>query len=194
MIFTGTSAYTYEGKETEYHYAVNASYMEQAAFVISVTDGVIINGNYVSALKDVIFNLKLVQSFTDIDMSQFYVDNGLNLDMFASFDEETGVSDMLKVFADDGVIDSLISALDDNIAYRTGMRRDGVTEAVVGLIKTITARVATFGNGLDADATMDFIQKFTESDISGESIVNAYLNSDNYKKNKADNVVPIKGE
>lgn len=187
MNFTETGSYTYNGETKEYHYSPTATYMEQVAFVNGVTSTVITDSGYMPLLKDVVFNLRLVQMFTDIDMSQFNDDDGLNLDMFAKFDEETGMSEYLKLdLFDSGLTNALIKSVDDNIAYKTGIRRDGITESIVDLINTVKDRLATWGEGLTAEDALDFIDKFKQSGINGENIVKTYLDSDNYKKNVLD--------
>lgn len=190
LIEKGT--YIYNGKMVEYNYATTASYLEQATFVSNATNAVIVDGDYIPLLKDVIFNLKLVQMFTDIDMSQFNDDEyNLDLDKFTEFDEITGVSELVKIGIDDNTLLNLINSVDDNIAYKTGIHKDDISTAITDLIKTVSKRLDTFGDGLDSDMVVDFIDKFNKSGINGEKIVDTYLNSDKYKKNVA-NIVDSK--
>lgn len=224
MNFTETGSYIYNGEQKEYHYSPNATYMEQVAFVNGVTSIVITDSGYMPLLKDVVFNLRLVQMFTDIDMNQFNDDDGLNLDMFAEFDEETGISEYLKLdLFDSGLINALMKSVDDNIAYKTGIRRDSITESIVELINIAKDRIATWGEGLTAEDALDFIDKFKQSGINAEGIAKAYFDNEGVKKNmevidkknadirdlkqklndvtaknvladKSDKVVPLKGE
>ena len=194
MNLTETSTYVYGGVETEYHYATTATYTEQAAFVDAVTQIVIQGGNYIPLLKDIAFNLKLVQNFTDIDMQQFYIDDQFSLDAFETFDKETNVSVMLKIaLIDNDVVTNLMQSVDDNIAYKTGIRRDDISTAIVELIRTFTQKINSIGENMDMSAIAEFVKKFNESGFDGESLVNAYMNSEQYKKNVAE-VVDAKNE
>ena len=194
MTFDMTEVYTYKGQDVEFHYATTATYLEQAAFVDAATQSVIQSGNYIPLLKDIMFNLKLVQMFTDIDMRQFYVDDQFSLDAFEAFDNETGVSTMLKVaLIDNEVMINLMQSIDDNIAYRTGIRRDEISTAIVELIRTLAQKIDSLGDGIETSAVNEFMKKFNESGFDGESLVDAYLNSEQYKKNVAE-VVDAKNE
>lgn len=180
MNFTKTGSYTYNGETKEYHYSPTATISEQIAFVEMVSNGVFIGDSYLPLLKNPVFDYWIIATFTDIDMSNF-----TDIDAFDKFNKETGVITHIEEELDFGLLDSLTESVDANIEHKKSITHDNISTAVVDLIKTVKNKLETFGEGLDSNAVMDFIQKFSEAGIDGESIVNAYLNSDQYKENVA---------
>lgn len=185
MTFNNTGVYTYDGTETEFHYATTATYLEQAAFVASVTDAVVTPHNYLELLKDIVFKLKLVQMFTDIEDDIFSnEDDDVDIDKFAEWDLETGVSIQLIAELDDNVFHNIVTSLEDNIMYRTGIHKpDEFLTALAGLIRGFADRFVNSDKDIDPETTMAFMKKFNESGFDGESIADAYFNSDTYKQN-----------
>lgn len=181
MEFTKSDNYTYNGEVKEYHYSPTASITEQIAFVEMVSDGVFVHGNYLPLLKQHMFDYMLVEVFTDIAMDEL-----VRLDAFDKFNKETGVARHIAKELGSVMCKNLEDSIDANIEYKKNAAHDDISTAIVELINKITHKIEAFGEGLDSDKVMDFIQKFGESGIDGESIVKAYLDSDNYKKNVAD--------
>ena len=145
-----------------------------------VSDSVFVKGNYLPLLKDIMFDYTLILHFTDIDL----VEMGINdMDDFSEFDKETGIVAEVKDGLHATMLERLISSVDANIEYKRQTAQDNISTAVVELIKTLTDKVATFGDDIDTDMVMDFVQKFNESGFDGESIAEAYFNSDAFKQN-----------
>lgn len=194
MNFTKTDTYIYNGETVEYHYSPTATYTEQAAFVQNVGNTIVSDNSYIPLLKDITFRFKLVQTFTDIDISQFADDEGmLDIDKFDEFDKETSVSLVLQNNIDSVMIENLYTSVDDYISYKTGMNKDTVATAITDLIKAFTIKVKAMYTSVDLEQAMDFIKKLGNSDINAESLVNAYLGSDSFKNNVA-SVVDAKNE
>lgn len=186
MEFTKTETYTYNGEQKEYHYSPTATISEQIAFVEAVSDGVFVSKNCILLLKEPVFNYTLVSAFTDIDVNEIG-----GIDAFDAFDKQVGLSKKLSKLISPLLYNNLKTSVDANIEYKKSVAHDNISTAIVDLIDTVKNKLETFGEGLDSNTVMDFIQKFGESGINGESIVNAYLNSDQYKENVA-NVVDSK--
>lgn len=181
MNFTETGSYTYNGEQKEYHYSTILTISEQIAFVEMVSNGVFVGDSYLPLLKKPVFDYWLIATFTDIDMSNF-----TDIDAFDKFNKETGVTTHISEELDFGLLNSLTESVGANIDYKKSIAHDNISTAIVDLINTIKNKAESFGEGLDSNAVMDFIQKFSEAGINGESIVNAYLNSDHYKENVAE--------
>lgn len=181
MNFTETGSYIYNGETKEYHYSPTATISEQIAFVEMVSDGVFIGNSYLPLLKKPVFDYWLVATFTDIDMNDF-----TDIDAFDKFDKETGIAVHVEEEFSLELFKSLAESIDANIEYKKSIAHDNISTAIVELINTVKNKLEAFGEGLNSDIVMDFIQKFGESGINGESIVKAYLDSDQYKKNVAD--------
>jgi len=181
MNFTKTGSYTYNGETKEYHYSPTATISEQIAFVEMVSDGVFIGNSYLPLLKKPVFDYWLVATFTDIDMNDF-----TDIDAFDKFDKETGIAAHVEEEFSLELFKSLTESVDANIEYKKSIAHDNISTAIVELINTVKNKLESFGEGLDSNAVMEFIQEFSKSGIDGESIVKAYLDSDQYKKNVAD--------
>lgn len=181
MNLTEAGVYTYNGETKEYKYATDATISEQIVFVEAVTDSVFVNGNYIALLKDAAFRYMFVSVFTDIDVSELGA-----IDDFDDFDKQTGISKKIMDDFRPSMLDALRGSVDANIEYKKSIAHDNVSTAIVDLINTVKNKLEAFGEGLNADMVMDFIQKFGEAGIDSESIANAYLNSDGFKKNVAD--------
>ena len=180
MDFTKKDTYTYNGEAIEYHYSSTATYAEQSAVVSVVSDMVFVKGNYLPLLKDIAFDFVLLSNFTDVD----FVGMGINdVDAFAEFDKATGIAKKVKSSLNPTMVKTLAASVDANIEYKRQTVQDNISTAVVELIKTLTDKVATFGDDIDTDMVMDFVQKFNESGFDSESIAEAYFNSDVFKQN-----------
>ena len=180
MNFTETGSYIYNGETKEYHYSPTATISEQIAFVEMVSDGVFIGDSYLPLLKNPVFDYWIIATFTDIDMSNF-----TDIDAFDKFNKETGIASHVEEEFSLELFKSLAESIDANIEYKKSYALQQ-SQSFLQLINTVKNKLEAFGEGLNSDIVMDFIQKFGESGINGESIVKAYLDSDQYKKNVAD--------
>lgn len=192
MNYTGKEVYTYNGEDVEFQYSSSATYLEQITFVNTVTS-VVANEDYMPLLKDIIFNYTLVSMFTDIDVTMFETKGNVDIDTFADFDKQTGVSDFLKSVIDEDIIYSLNDSVDCNIAYKTGIHRDSVSTAIVDLIKVAERKLSAWDGNIDSKEVAKFIEKFNVSDLNAESVVKTYLNTDIHK-NKVSDVVEAKNK
>ncbi len=194
MVFTESGTYTYNGETVDYKYATTASLSEQAAFVNVVTNIVVTEQGYMPLLGDAALRCMLVQAFTSIGKEPFMDDDGnANIDRFVEFDNETGVSDIIWNSMDMVVRENMLTSIEDNVAYKTGIRKDDISTAIVELVRALTRKIDSLGEGMDMEATTNFINKFNESGFDGEALVTAYMNSEQHKKNVAE-VVDAKNE
>lgn len=193
MNFTEIGTYIHNGEQKEFHYSPSATYAEKTTFVKTVIDSVFVDGNYISLLKDVIFNFALVQMFTDIDLPSD------DIDEFDTFDKETNIVTRLKEALSEtnyNLVGTLSSSVDESIEYRKNAPQnvqDDVSTAIVGLIKTIQQKIEDFDLGVSSDEVIGLLENLGNSDINAENLVNAYLGSDAFKNNVA-SVVDAKNE
>lgn len=183
MDFTERNFYTYNNEEVEYHYSPTMTYSEQVSFVKSVSNMVLFNdGTYIPLLKDIMFNFFLINDFTDIDISMFNNEFGdFDIDKFADFDNNTGLSNSIKTNIDTTLLYNLIDSVDSCIAYKTGISKDNIGMAVVELINTLKKKIDTFGNNIDSDTVLKFMQNFNESGLNANEIAKVYFNSNEFK-------------
>lgn len=144
MTLTEKGEYTYKGETYEYSYGTTASLLEQAAFVAAVTDVVVTEQGYIPLLLEVMFRYRLVQMFTSVDTDAYTDKDGdLDIDKFDEFDKESGISSAVFNTLDDTVAGNIITSLQENIAYKTGSRKDGLSSAIIDLIKLISIKIAS---------------------------------------------------
>ena len=68
-----------------------------------------------------------------------------------------------------------------NIQYLTGINPNPLNDSIASLVSTIEKKI----NEVDLDDMMDMVQKFDNmtGELTPESIINAYINSDVHKNN-----------
>lgn len=133
-------------KEYEYTYKTDLNIKEKAEFVVFVTNR-IISEHYNKVMYDFVFDLALIQMFTDIDIKNTILGIEDDIDdweyIFAlqRFMSKTTVLSEVKDGIKPGLLDELKKAVDYNIEYKTGVRPNRIEEAVLGLIDLIIAKV-----------------------------------------------------
>lgn len=186
---TEHGVYTIDNEVTEYHYTSYIGTAAQVNFVKAVTQMIIGGGEYIPLLKEPLFNYVLLSVFTDIDLTKYVDEDGdLLIDAFVEFDTISGVSAKLKLLIDSDVLYQIQTSLDTNLAYKTGLHKDDMTEAVVELVKTIGNKINSIGKDLNTEKVNEFITKFNNSDLNTESIVKAYLDSDGFNSKMNDTI------
>ena len=182
-VMTGT--YIKGDENFEFIFATDLSAYEKMDFVNSVTE-TLVDENYNSIVRDLIFDFYIVQSFTDVDVSFI----GANEEgepeinpiiLIEEFLEETNIVEIVKANVKDGLIEELNSAVDVNIEYRTGIHRNALNDALAGLVNTLERKL----EGFDMGNAMEMIEAFSgiTGDFTPENVVNAYMNTDVAKKN-----------
>lgn len=154
---------------------------EKAKFVSSVTN-VLIEDNYLSVLRNLFFDYYIVAMFTDVDMNIDFDDESIDvIDEIENFLDETNIVDIVRANLDDELINELNEAIDVNIEYRTGIHRNILNDALVGLINTLERKLDNF----DMGNAMKMVEAFggITGDFTPENIVDAYMKTDIAKQN-----------
>ena len=186
---TEHGVYTIDNEVTDYHYTSYIGTAAQVNFVKAVTEMIIGGGEYIPLLKEPLFNYVLLSVFTDIDLTKFVDDDGdLLIDDFVEFDTVSGVSAKLKLLIDSDMLYQIQTSLDTNLAYKTGLHKDDMTDAVVELVKILGDKINSIGKDLNTEKVNEFITKFNNSDLNTESIVKAYLDSDGFNSKMNDTI------
>ena len=111
----------------------------------------------------------------------------------------TNIVEIVKANVFSALFDELNTAIDKSIQYRTGIHPSPLFESIASLISTLEKKV----NEFDMGNMMEMAEKFAgmTGELTPESIVNAYINSDMHKENleeikaakeKDDNDEPVK--
>ena len=185
-IMTGTYINKNNDETYNFNFATDLSAYRKMIFVNYVVNSLVDEDRYDSIVRDLIFDFGLVSILTDIDISFINKKddegNSINPIIFIEqFLEETNVVDIVKENMVVGLLEQLNKAVDKSIEYRTGIRPSPLNDALASLINTLEKKV----NEFDMSGAMEMAQKFASmtGDLTVDNIVNAYVNSDVYKKN-----------
>ena len=128
-----------------------------------------------------IFDFMIVKMMTDVDTS-FANNSNDTIDAIEQFLTETNIVDIVKINMEESLLDELNVAIDKAIEYRTGIHPSPIADSLASLLSTLERKV----NELNLDDMMNMAQKFAgmTGELTPESIVNAYINSDIHKKNE----------
>lgn len=177
---TMTGTY-FKGEEAYgFNFYTNIGAANKLKLVNSVVDILVSDTKYNSIIRDLVFDFYVIDIFSDIDTkelkeSPFFVND------VEQFLEETNIVDVIKVNMEIGLLEELNKAVDLAIEYRTGIHPSPLSDALASLLSTLEKKV----NEIDLGSAMSMAQKFVgmTGELTPESLINAYMNSDTHKKN-----------
>jgi hypothetical protein len=172
--------YTKNGEENTFNYYSTLRAYDKIKFVNFVSD-ILIDDNYNSVLRDIIFDIAIVHILTDIDVSD--VINSVNaINQIEDFLDETNIVKIVKANADE-LIEELNKAVDENIEYRTGIHKNPIAESLSHLLNTLEKKVS----GIDTDSMMKMAQIINNmsGEFTADKLLEAYSKSDMFKNLKA---------
>ena len=172
-----TSVYTRNGEENSFNFYTSLRASDKITFVNSVSD-MIVDTNYNSVVRNLIFDFMIINMFTDVDTSYITdVDNQNAIDMIEDLIDETNIVDIVKENVDFGLIEELDKAVDNNIEYRTGIHKNPISEGLGKILDTLEkklsiinteelAQVSKIFNGIQGEFTMDkMIDAYSKSNV-----------------------------
>ena len=169
----------------DFNFYTSLSARNKLKFVDSVVGTLVDESGYKSVIRDLIFDYMIIKVFTDVDTS--VVDNEENsnylIDRIEDFLNETNIVEIVKQNVDNDLIDELNKAVNDNIAYLTGIHRNYLTDSLIDLIDVIKKQI----NEIDVKSLSEFAEliKNTQEEFTPERLIDAYANSELYKNNIA---------
>ena len=185
-IKTGTYINYTNDESYNFNFATDLSAYKKMMFVNYVTNSLINDDRYDFIVKPLIFDFGLISILTDIDTSFINQrdDEGNPINpiiVIEQFLDETNVVDVVKANMEVGLLEELNKAVDKSIEYRTGIHPSPISDALTSLLSTLEKKV----NEFDMGSMMEMAQKFAgmTGELTPESIVNAYIDSDVHKKN-----------
>lgn len=175
---TETAMYVDNGNAVEFNYYLDIPMSRKLAFVDSVVDPVVGDDYYYPMLKDVMFDFRMVQFFTDIDAG--VVDGDDAIDQIVDFLERTNAADIVKVGVNFDVVQELYDSVDKAIEYKTGIHPSPIADGIASLLDTIEQKFA----GIDMDAMTGMAKVFgnMQGNITPDKMLEAYAKSDVFKK------------
>ena len=180
---TKTGVYFYGDESYDFNFLTSLSASKKISFINSIVDTVVDN-NYYTVVRDMLFDFAIIRTFTDIDTT-FVKNSDSMIDTIEEFLDETNIVDIVKANMKIGLLEELNESVDKAIEFRTGIHPNPLNEALASLLSTLEKKV----NEIDLGSAMGMAQKFMgmTEDLTPESLINAYMNSDTHK----DNVVEI---
>jgi hypothetical protein len=179
---TDTAMYVDNGNTVEFNCYLDIPMSRKLAFVDSVVDPVVGDDYYYPMLKDVMFDFRMVQFFTDIDTG--VVDGDDTLDQMVEFLESTNAADVVKVSVNFDVVQELYDAVDKAIEYKTGIHPSPIADGIASILKMAEEKIA----GIDVDSANAMAKVFgnMQGNITPDKMLEAYANSDVFKKMHGD--------
>lgn len=168
--------YIKNGEEVNFNFYTTLRAYDKLKFVNFVTD-TLVDGNYNSVIRDMIFDIAIIHIMTDIDVSNI-LNSSDAINQIEDFLNETNIVEIVKANAN-ALIEELNKAVDDNVEYRTGIHKNPIAESLSHLLNTLEEKVS----GIDTEKMMEMAQIF--SNVSGEltadKMLEAYSKSDLFK-------------
>ena len=180
-----TAMYVRNGKNIEFNYYTDLSVSKRIAFVNAVVDTVVGDDYYYPMLRDIMFDFQLVNFFTDVDTGiDFDDDSGELIDEIDAFLSDGNLVDILKVSIDIDVLMELSDSVDKAIEYKTGIHPSPIEDAIASLLDTVERKFS----GIDVDSMTGMAKVFgkLQGDITPEKMLEAYANSDIFKRQHDD--------
>lgn len=178
-----TGAYIYNDELYNFNFYTNISASDKLKFVNSVVSILIDENNYHSIIRDLIFDFYIVDVFTDVDTKDLK-SSPVFINDVEDFLLSTNIVEIVRANSLPYLFDELNSAVDKSIEYLTGIHPNPLSDAFTKLIFALEKKVSE----VDLDSVMTMAQKFASmtDELTSDSIVNAYMNSDIHKKNLAE--------
>lgn len=175
-----TGTYFYNDESYNFEFYTGLSSAKKLKFVNSVVDLLVDENHYNSVIRDLIFDYYTIKIFTTVDTE--VLDNSSNfLNDVEDFLLSTNIIEIVKANAFPTLFDELNTAVDKSIEYLTGIHPSPFADSLASLLSTLEKRI----NEVDLNDMMGMAQKFAgmTGELTPESIMNAYINSDVHKKN-----------
>lgn len=186
--YVKSSVYTRNGRDFSFNFKTSLRASEKVYFVNAVSE-LLIDDNYNSILRDLIFDFFIIDVFTNVDTSWAYANEedenkAEKIDIVREMEGlvyETNIVDIVIANAEIGLIKELCHALDLNIEYRTGIHRNMIEESLSSLINTFEKKIAD----IDFENIMEMSQMLSgiSGELTADKILEAYAKSDMYKSN-----------
>ena len=169
--------YNSNGEENTFNYYTALRAYDKVRFVNFVTD-TLVDDNYNSVIKDIIFDIAVVHILTDVDVSDIIKsDDAIN--NIENFLNETNIVEIVKAEASE-LIAELNKAVDENIEYRTGIHKNPIAESLSNLLNTLENKMSN----IDTDSVMKMAQIISNmsGELTADKMLEAYSKTDIFKQ------------
>ncbi len=179
-----TGVYTFNGSEMPFSFYIYLNATKKIKFVNNVTE-CIVDENYNSIIRDLIFDFEIVNIFTDVDLTDIYESDDA-LTKIEEFLSETNIVKIVKENMIEGLLQDLDKAVDDNIAFRTGVHRNSLADSLSNLLDTLNRKM----NEIDTEMMMAAAKKLNDMNgsLTPESVLKAYADLNLHKKKEPEKI------
>lgn len=182
---TKMGTYFYNDESYNFEFVTSLSIKEKITFVNTVVNTVV-DDNYNSLLRSIMFDFMIVKTFTDIDTSFLKVEDEYgniitDIDLLEKFLDETNIVEIVKANMEFGLLEELNNTVDKAIEYRTGIHPSPLNDALASLLSTLERKVEE----IDLGSAMSMARKFASmtEELNMDNVVAAYMDSDTHKNN-----------
>lgn len=173
---TKNGVYTRNDKSIDFTFYVSIPVSNKLKFVNFVVNQ-IVDDKYNSIIRDLIFDFAIVRLLTDVDVKEV-IDKDDTITAIEEFLDETNIVEIVKMNSSE-LIRELNEAVDDNIEYLTGIRKNSIERSVSQLLNTLARKV----EGVDTTTMMEAAKVISniKGDFTPESMIDAFGKSEVFK-------------
>lgn len=172
-----TSAYTYKNESVPFNFYTELRAVDKIKFINAVCD-TLIDTNYYSVIRDLVFDFQIVNVFTDVVVPELQ-DSPSPISIIEEFLDDTNIVEIVKANVDKKLIAELEKAVDENIEYRTGIHKNTLEDALTSLLHTVEQKI----NDVDTEGMMEMAMKLNSisDELTPERMLQAYSETDMFK-------------
>lgn len=172
-----TGAYTYKNESVPFNFYTELRAVDKIKFINAVCD-TLIDTNYYSVIRDLVFDFQIVNVFTDVVVPELQ-DSPSPISIIEEFLDDTNIVEIVKANVDKKLIAELEKAVDENIEYRTGIHKNTLEDALTSLLHTVEQKI----NDVDTKGMMEMAMKLNSisDELTPERILQAYSETDMFK-------------
>lgn len=170
--------YKYNNEEIKYSIKPYVSILDRIKIIKDTTRICIIDDDYFSCLKDVAFNIALINVLTDIDLGDMSIDDT------EDFIKNTDVITTIKNTVGENFIKELKQEANYNIEYKTGIHEDSISKCVSDFFKILNEKIRF--DQIKANAILEKLNSLDFEKLDINSLVDSYIKSEEFKNNKAE--------
>lgn len=172
-----TGAYTYKNESIPFNFYTELRAVDKIKFINAVCD-TLIDTNYYSVIRDLVFDFQIVNVFTDVVVPELQ-DSPSPISIIEEFLDDTNIVEIVKANVDKKLIAELEKAVDENIEYRTGIHKNTLEDALTSLLHTIEQKI----NDVDTEGMVEMAMKLNSisDELTPERMLQAYSETDMFK-------------
>lgn len=172
-----TGAYTYKNESIPFNFYTELRAVDKIKFINAVCD-TLIDTNYYSVIRDLVFDFQIVNVFTDVVVPELQ-DSPSPISIIEEFLDGTNIVEIVKANVDKKLIAELEKAVDENIEYRTGIHKNTLEDALTSLLHTVEQKI----NDVDTEGMIEMAMKLNSisDELTPERMLQAYSETDMFK-------------